>query len=390
MLSRINWRVPFFPFLIKMAVNRPIPRRDGIHPTYGVFVGGAELDDEYRLIGTRHYKFTGQLHGTKVINSIGQALLSAISSKDTDKFNGNLDRTSSVQANELDKEMFIKQLRKKVRLHGQQTFYAMMYDTEVVSLFEHYHKFTVEEVINQHELRSEEPLPQIDPNTNQETTESIQLRFETYDDYEFDDFGLSRLVVESLLSTTLLERIVTRFGNDENFETYPGKVIFMMALDTCNASVQRDVARAQAKFDALTLDSYPAEDVTELATEALRLIKVLSGSYALPVNLGTTLIKKVTKTSSEFFNRKMFTLLDFTRTLETKYRLLDPAMMGQDADYTKYVPYAICAALQDEHGKLITDSDWPALATKLPESNAVQLQTQHQSSNEIQCFKCGE
>ena len=80
---------------------------------------------------------------------------------------------------------------------------------------------------------------------------------------------LSQLVVESLLTHTLLERITTKFGNDQQFETYPGKFLFIMALDTCNASVQRDVAGAQSKFDALSLDAYPAEDVTELATEAL-------------------------------------------------------------------------------------------------------------------------
>lgn len=119
------------------------------------------------------------------------------------------------------------------------------------------------------------------------------------------------------------------------------------------------------------MDSYPGEDVTELATEALRLIHILTGSYALPLNLGSKLIKKVTNTSSEFFNRKMFTLLDSARTLETKYRLLDPATMGNDNDYTSYGPYAICATLQDEHGKLLADSDWPTLATKLPESNAM-------------------
>ena len=47
-----------------------------------------------------------------------------------------------------------------------------------------------------------------------------------------------------------------------------------MALDASNASVQRDVVGAQTKFDALTLDLHPGENVTELATEALRLIHI--------------------------------------------------------------------------------------------------------------------
>ena len=125
------------------------------------------------------------------------------------------------------------------------------------------------------------------------------------------------------------------------------------------------------RFEELNLDSFPTEDVTELATEALRLIHILAGSYALPLTLGTMLIKKVTSTSSEFFNRKMFTLLDEARTLETKYKLQDPASITADPLYTTYSPYAICSKLQEKHGKLISDSDWPALAMKLPESNTL-------------------
>ena len=73
-----------------------------------------------------------------------------------------------------------------------------------------------------------------------------------------------------------------------------------MALDTCNASVQRDIAGALTKFDVLSLEMYPGEDITELATEALRLIYILSGSYALPLNLGSKLKKKASNISSEF------------------------------------------------------------------------------------------
>ena len=369
------------------------PRRGGVHPIYGVFIGGGELDDTYRLTGTRHYKFTTQRRSAKVVNSIEQALLKAIDAKDVSKFNGNLETTPSTTEYELDKESFVKQLRKKVRLHGQQSFFTITYQDQVLNLFEHYHKLTVEEVIEQYELRCDEPAPENDPVTLQETETSKQLRFEAYDDYEFDDFGLSRLVVESLISPDLLERITTKYGNDQLYESYPGQVLFMMALDTCNASVQRDIAGAQVRYDKLTLDSYPGENVTELATEALRLIHILAGSYALPLTLGTTLIKKVTNTSSEFFNRKMFMLLDEARTLESKYKLLDPAAMGKDALFTTYGPYAICAALQEQHGRLLSDSDWPALATKLPESNTATATNDtplppSTSTSTVQCYKC--
>ena len=365
-------------------MTRQPPKRGGEHPTYGIFIGGSFLDNQYKLTGARHYRYTSQRRSAKVVNTIEQALLTTIESKTAPKFNGNLEKTPSLNENELEKLNFIKHLKRKVQMHGQQTFYAAFYQDEVLSLFDHYHKFTVEEIIAQFELRCEEPDLDLDPDTDIETETSKQLRFETYDEYKFDDFGLSRLVVESLISSLLMERIVTKFGNDEMFETYPGQILFMMAIDTCNASVQRDIAGAQAKFDELTLDTYPGEDVTELATEALRLLHILAGSYALPINLGSKLLKKVTNTSSEFFNQKMFTILDAARTLETRYRLLDPRTMGDDPDYTKYGPYAICASLQEVIGRLIADSDWPALANKLPETNNVTPENKEEKDKNIQ------
>ena len=59
------------------------PRKGGVHPIYGVFIGGGELDENYCLTGTRHYKFTTQRRGAKVVNAIEQALLKAIESKDS-------------------------------------------------------------------------------------------------------------------------------------------------------------------------------------------------------------------------------------------------------------------------------------------------------------------
>ena len=79
---------------------------------------------------------------------------------------------------------------------------------------------------------------------------------------------------------------------DEQFETYPGQVLLMMALDTCNASVQHDIAGAQQSYEDISLDSFPAEDFIEFTTEALQLIHILAGSYALPLTLGSMLIKK--------------------------------------------------------------------------------------------------
>ena len=220
------------------------------HPSYlyGTYIGVGDLNDEYRLTGTRHYKYTSQRCSAKVINSIKQALLKAIKSKYIDKFNGKLETTKSSMENELDKDSFVKQLQKKVRLHDQQSLYTINLNNQVLNLLDHHHKVTVEEVIDQYELRCVMSDPDLDPNTGLETDVSIQLRFESYDDYEFDDFGLSRLVVESLIAPELMERIATRYNIDDKFESYPCQVLFMMALDTCNASVQRDISGAQKRF----------------------------------------------------------------------------------------------------------------------------------------------
>ena len=203
--------------------TRPPPRRGWEHPTYGVFIEGTKLDDEYKLVGTRHYKYTSQCRSAKVINSIEQALLKTINSKEMSKFNGSFETIPSTKETELDKEGFVKQLKKKVRLHNQQSFYATFYQGKILSLFDHNHKFIAKEVIDQHELRSNEPKPELEPTTNIETETSIQSRFEAYSEYEFDNLVLSRLVADSLLSPSLLEQINTRFGNDDAFETYPGQ-----------------------------------------------------------------------------------------------------------------------------------------------------------------------
>ena len=156
---------------------RAPPRRGGNHPTYGVFLGGSPLDNDYWLTDTRHYRFTSQCRGAKVINSIKQALLSAINSKES--------------------------------------------QNQVLSLFKHYHKFTVEDMIARHEFQYEEPDPEIDLIINQETAASIQLYFELYKNYEFDDFGLPWLVVESSCPLPYLIKSLLNLGMTQSLSHIP-------------------------------------------------------------------------------------------------------------------------------------------------------------------------
>ena len=112
-LNTWNWSINWSSKVLITAQPIP-PKRGGIHPTYGIFIGGGDLNDVYQLTGVRHYKYTSQRCSAKVINSTKQALLKAIDSKETGKFNRRLETTESSMDNELDKDSFVKQFKKKV------------------------------------------------------------------------------------------------------------------------------------------------------------------------------------------------------------------------------------------------------------------------------------
>ena len=135
-------------------------------------------------------------------------------------------------------------------------------------------------------------------------------------------------------------------------------------LETCNASVSHDIDGAAKAFEELTLDNYPGENITNLTTEALRLLKIMKGGYAVPVHTGSRLLMKVTKTSSEEFNRKVFALLDPVKEMECKCKVLDPKAMKLDTDYKTYGPVSLISTLQQAYGRLISFHDNFSAANK--------------------------
>ena len=94
--------------------------------------------------------------------------------------------------------------------------------------------------------------------------------------------------------------------------------------------------------------------------KALKLVKIMKTGPSIPNNTGSRLLQKVTKTSCEEFNRKVFNLLDLVKTMEHKYKMLTPDQLLKDADYDKYGPIGLISTLHDIYGRLITDRDWPA------------------------------
>ena len=83
-----------------------------------------------------------------------------------------------------------------------------------------------------------------------------------------------------------------------------------MILDACNSSAVLDIDGAEKSFAQMTLSDFQGENVSSLATSALKFIKVMEGGYALPRNLSSSLIKKATTSSYEYFNRTMYNHLD--------------------------------------------------------------------------------
>ena len=174
------------------------PKRGGIHPQFGRFIGGSKLNDAYETVGgsgTGLFRFSTQRRREKTLASIEKTLRDARDSTTGIKFNGTLEPGRD-NPSEIGKERFITLLKKRVTEHGQQTFYHIMdTDGKVVNLFENAHRFKLDYVVAEHERRME---------TNR--------LHESYDSIERDDFQLLRGVVESFFSESFQEKIEIRFS----------------------------------------------------------------------------------------------------------------------------------------------------------------------------------
>jgi hypothetical protein len=253
-----------------------------------------------------------------------------------------------------------------VREHGHEFFFAIEKgNSKVHDLLQDHHMFTLAEAIDSYEKR---------------VHHTVTGKY-SYEEIKRDDFELSRLVVESLLSEEIRDNMIVRYDHDINFYDFPGGVLFMMALEISNASVSYDIEGAQVKLDQLTLSNYPGEDVSAFCSDAQKQIKVMQSGYALPIQVGSKLLMKCTKTECEYFNRKVFDCLDKVKDMEDKYKLAHPASITNDVGYHDYGPIGVIAWAQKIHSKFLDDHEWPGLASKLShlesaQSNSVQTKKQ--------------
>jgi hypothetical protein len=84
--------------------------------------------------------------------------------------------------------------------------------------------------------------------------------------------------------------------------------------------------------------------------------------------------------------------------MEGTYKLSDPKLITQDAEYATLGPIRIVAWPQKDHTQLVTDNEWPALVSKLPKRNLAEaemnLSKPSYASNvkdgaARKCYRCG-
>ena len=114
-------------------------------------------------------------------------------------------------------------------------------------------------------------------------------------------------------------------------------------------------------FTNLSLSDYPGHNVGNLATTALKSIKITQQGYAPPVDLGSKLLLKVSDTSCAYFNQRLFNNWDKALTLEQKYYLMDPKLIIQDSEYPIYGPVGMCSILHCEYGDFVILKMWNSL-----------------------------
>jgi hypothetical protein len=84
-------------------------------------------------------------------------------------------------------------------------------------------------------------------------------------------------------------------------------------------------------------------------------------------------------------------MLDLVKKFEDKYKLADPKLITTHQYYSIYGPIVLIAWLQREHTELLKDHEWPALASKLPDSNYVSKNNCGPDRvDTLTCYKCNK
>ena len=346
------------------------PRRGGNNTTFGTFVGGSVLNNEYKLTKTNNFKSSSQLRTSKTLSTLENTLNATLLDSSSLKFNGRLDTTSTTT--EINKEQFIVAVRRMVKKFGFQSLFSIPSQDglKMMTLEDDPHSFSLDQVLNEFNSRNIEEPPLVVNTNGIESAESIIQRFKCYDDYEAYDLNLSRLVIETLVHPVLRETIATRYDHLDDFLDLPGQVYFKLALEACHASTALDIATASKTLNALKLSTFPGENINDISTSILRQVKIIQSGWAIPFDTGSSILHKVTHTECEYFNRTMYSLLDKVSEMEDSCgEAGNPKELTSHIDYSKLGPIGICNSMQNTYGTLIKKGKWPATSSIRPEGN---------------------
>ena len=98
-------------------------KRGGNHPVLGNYLGGSDLNNEYKLVKKNSYKYTSQLCTVKQLSVNEAKLREERNSILAMKFDGKLELPESAGLTEMDKEQFFQSVQENINFYGLQTFF---------------------------------------------------------------------------------------------------------------------------------------------------------------------------------------------------------------------------------------------------------------------------
>ena len=156
-------------------------KRGGIHPIYGIYLGGAPLDLNYKLEINNSFHHVSQIRNVKQANTNESALISHMEDSTKIKFKGNMELTAC-NSSEFDKDGFLRDLKERVKYYGLHIFFYVKDDAKMKYLLDNPHDFTFEQVKKDYEDRLDKPS-KVEV-SGAETDEPKKARFIAYDEYE--------------------------------------------------------------------------------------------------------------------------------------------------------------------------------------------------------------
>ena len=145
---------------------------------------------------------------------------------------------------------------------------------------------------------------------------SIVTLFHCYYDCKHYDITLSWSVIEDVIRTVIRNQVLVHFIHVDNSYLLPGSIYLIMFPECCNVEMSTQITSNMDYFTNLDLYNYPGNNVGNITTTDLKLIKIMQKGYEPIVDVGSKLLFKLSGTSCAYFNWQVFTHLGKELTLE--------------------------------------------------------------------------